>query len=221
MAVKKTTKKMSPPKLIEVEKQNNSISTIKKSKLPLFIGIAVVLGLFIYFFKGFFVAATVNGQPIFRFSLIQELEKQGGKRTLDSLITKTLILQEAKKQNITVDKKEVDNEIAKAEDSVKKQGQQLDAILAMQGISRENLKEQIRLEKTIEKLIAKDIQITDKEINDFIEKNKDNLSEASDSAKLKETVKDQLKRQKVSEKFQAWIADIQKQAKINYLVQYP
>lgn len=213
------TKKSTSQKL-EVEKQLSPRRPISKSKLSLVIGIVVIIGI-LYLLKGFFIAAIVNGQPIFRFSLIQELEKQGGKRTLETLITKALIQQEAKKQNIIIDKKDIDAEIAKAEDSVKKQGQSLDSVLAMQGMTKEELREQIKLEKTIEKLISKDIQVSDKEITEFIEKNKDTLPEASDSARVKEIAKDQIMRQKISEKFQTWVSDMQKKAKINYFVQYP
>lgn len=217
MAIKSVNKKTAPKKKSVT---NNSFKIIEKSKLPLFIGIVVVVGI-LYLLKGFFVVATVNDQPILRLSLIQELENQSGKRTLDSLIIKSLILQETKKQNITVDKKEIDEEIIKAESSLAKQGQTLDSVLAMQGLTKEGLVEQIRFEKLIQKLVGKDVQVTDKEVDEYLEQNKDTLVESSDAAQLKEVAKEQLKRQKVSEKFQSWLADLQKKAKINYFVQFP
>ena len=46
--------------------------------------------------RGLFVVALVNGEPISRIEVIKALEKQGGKATLDSLVTKKLIAQEAR-----------------------------------------------------------------------------------------------------------------------------
>ena len=46
-----------------------------KFLIPLIIIVLITLG---FLFKGLFVVALVNGQPITRLSLIQELEKQGG-----------------------------------------------------------------------------------------------------------------------------------------------
>src|SRR3989344_3487745 len=54
--------------------------------------ILVAIGL-AYYFKGFFVAALVNGQPILRWSVITEVEKQGGQEVLDRKITEALIFQ--------------------------------------------------------------------------------------------------------------------------------
>ena len=63
---------------------------------------AIAVFTIIFFAKSIFFAALVNGTPIMRYSVIKELEKQNGKQALESLITKKLILQTAKKKNIEV-----------------------------------------------------------------------------------------------------------------------
>ena len=63
--------------------------------------LAVIIGLILvalFYFKGTFVAATVNGSPISRLSVVSQLEKEGGKNVLDSLITEKLIESEVKKE---------------------------------------------------------------------------------------------------------------------------
>lgn len=180
------------------------------------IGILTIL----YFTKGYFVASVVNGQPISRFQIISELEKQGGKQTLNALVTRTLILQEAKKQNVVVDDKEVDNEIKKAEAEVAKRGQKLDDVLASQGLTRETVKEQIKFEKMIEKMIAKEVTVTDKDVNDYIEANKESLGAEVNSPELAKNVKEQLRQQKLREKFQAWSQELQTKANILYWANY-
>ena len=75
---------------------------IRKNNLYIKILIIAVILLFplIFFAKNIFLAALVNGTPIARLTVIKELEKQNGKRTLDSLITQQLIFQAAKKKNL-------------------------------------------------------------------------------------------------------------------------
>jgi len=98
------------------------------------------------------VVATVNGQPISRLTLIREMEKNSGKQVLEGLIGKTLILQEAKKQSVFVAKEDIDQEMAKIEENFKNQGQDLNQLLAFQGMTKADLEEQIQLQKTAEKL---------------------------------------------------------------------
>lgn len=208
-----------PAKKIEELKQL-FLEKLRSSKIIVLATSVIIIAFLLYYFRGVFVAATVNGKPILRLSLIKELEKQNGRRVLDSLITQTLILQEAKKQGVTVDKKETDAEIARIEANLAKQGQTLDGILIMQGLNKETLIEQIRLEKLIEKLLGKDVKVSEKEIEEYIEKNQENMPEATDAAKLKEAALEQLKRQKISEKFQVWLSELQKKAVVNYFVTY-
>ena len=208
-----------PTKIKKSKTSLPSINIEPEKKLPSFrkayiIGACVIAVTLIalYYFKGLFIAATVNGQPISRLSIISSLEKQSGKQTLESIIVKTLILQEAKKQNIIISKSGLDQEIKKIESQVSSQGQNLDQLLIVQGMSRKDLTEQIEIQKIAEKLVEKYIKITDKEIEKYIEENKGSLK--------KEDAKLQLKQQKISEKLQSLIQGLQAKAKINHFVSY-
>jgi hypothetical protein len=176
----------------------------------------IILALGVYFFRSLFIAATVNGQPIWRLNLIRELEIQSGKETLNGLISKTLVLQEAKKQNVIVSKEEIDQEIKNLEENFSKQGQDLNQILIAQGLSKEGLVEQIRFQKIIEKILGKDINVTDQEVSDYIKQNENLLPKDSTAEELKSGVKRQLEQQKLSEKIQSWISSLQDSAKIIY-----
>ncbi len=200
----------------------------KKTKIPMFvksnrkkiiIGVIVIVVLVsVYLLKSLFIVATVNGEPILRTTFTKELEKKDGKQVLNSLVTKSLILQEANKQKVTLTDTELAQEIKSLEDSLTKQGQNLDQLLQAQGMTRADLNEQIKMQKTIEKLIGKDVKVTDKEIQDYIDKNKDSFPESNSADENKKVVKQQLEQQKLSDKFQTWIADLEKKAKINYFV---
>jgi parvulin-like peptidyl-prolyl isomerase len=195
-----------------------------KAKLrqpKVFTGLIVVVVIIIAFLlKGLFVAALVNGEPITRFQVISELEKQGGKQALSSLVNQALILQEARKKNIQVSQKEVDAATKQIEDSLKGQGQDLDTALAAQGMTRKDLETQLKLRTLVEKLLADKIKVTDKEIADYIEKNKDTLPANATEAENKKSVEEQLKQQKLSTESSAWVEGLNKNAKVNYFVTY-
>ena len=178
--------------------------------------IILLLAVGVYFFRSLFIVATVNGQPIWRLTLIRELEKQSGKETLDTLISKTLVLQEAKKQNVAVSGEEIDQEIKKLEENFSKQGQDLNQLLSTQGISREELMEEVRFQKIVEKIVGKDINVTDQEVSNYLKQNENLLPKDSNTEELKSTVKRQLEQQKMNEKIQSWIESLQDSAKIIY-----
>jgi foldase protein PrsA len=174
----------------------------------------------IYYFRGLLVAAVVNGQPISRMEVVKETEKQSGKQALETLVRNALIEQEAAKANVTVSNKEIDDQIKKVEKQLAGQGQKLDQVLAMQGMTRSELRNLIRLDQLVGKLVGKDIKITDKQVADYMEKNKETLPENQNQDDLKKTIKEQLRQQELNQKVQTWLQEIQKKAKINYFVQY-
>lgn len=173
-----------------------------------------------YYFKSIFVAATVNGEPIARLSVIQEVEKQGGRQILDTLVNERLIMQEARAQGINVTQADTDAEISLIEEQVQAQGQTLDEILTLQGMTREDLNKQMKIQVIVKKLMEDKVSISDDEVVAYMEENKDYLPEASDEAQLKEQVREQLTQQKMSEQFQALLTDLKEKASINYFVKY-
>jgi foldase protein PrsA len=187
-----------------------------KRNLAILLAIIILAGT-LYYFKNQFIVAMVNGKPIFRLTLIRELEKQTGKGVLDSLITKTLILDEAKKQNVSISDGEINEEVKQIEENISKQGQELTALLDAQGMTRNDLLEQIKLQKTVEKIAGKDISISEQEVDDYIKTNKDLISKDTDIEKIKETIKGQLEQEKLNEKIQTWVESLRQNAKITYL----
>jgi foldase protein PrsA len=180
----------------------------------------LVLAVALYKNKGLFFAAMVNGRPITRFSEIQELEKRYGKTTLDSLITKALIQEEIQKQKVSISQKEIDDEIKRLEDMLSKQNQKLDDALLIEGITKTELISQIKTQKEIEKIIAKDIIVTDKEVTDYIASNSANTPKDIKVDDLKAQVRKSLQDQKMQERFQTWLDDLRKKAKIDYFLKF-
>jgi len=215
IAVKRTPKVIAP---VTVKKFVIS-DKIKQQKVVIGL-IVVVLVVAAFLLKGLFVAALVNGQPISRLEVVSQLEKQGGKQALTSLVDQTLILQEAKKKKITVSQSEIDASLKQIEDSLKGQGQDLDTALAAQGMTKQDLLMQLKLRSLVEKLLADKIKISDKEIADYIETNKATLPTNLTGDELNKTVAEQLKQQKLGTASQSWLDELTKAAKINYFVNY-
>jgi foldase protein PrsA len=191
--------------------------TIKKSQLMLFAicaGIVLVLGA-LFFSKGFFVAATVNGSPISRLSVIQELEKQGGKQALESIITEKLIKKELEKNAVVVESSAVDTKIKEIESQVVSQGGTLEDALIEQGMTIEELKEQLQTQLKLEKIVADKVVVTDEEVDSYITTN-----DIPSSEEAKVQIKEQLRQQKFQAEAQKWIADITAKANIKYYVTY-
>jgi hypothetical protein len=184
------------------------------------IALLIILFAFLYLFKGLFIAADVNGEKISRFAVISALEKQAGKQTLENMITKTLILQEAKKRNINISDTDVNKEIAKISKNIEAQGSTLDQALSMQGMTRNQLKDEIKLQLMVQKMVSQNVKVSDSEVAKFIEENKTQFPDDATEEELKTQAKEQLTSQKMSEQTQKLISNLQKNAKTVYFIKY-
>lgn len=182
--------------------------------------VILVLGIFAYANMGLFVAATVNGQPITRIKLIRRLEKQGGSQVLDSIITETLIQQEAKNKNIAVTQEDIKLQLDEITKSLEAQGSDLDTALAMQGQTKDDLTESLKLRIMAEKLLSERITIGDDEVKAYYDENKETYPAGSKFEDLKPQILDTLKQQKLSTEYQNWIAEVKQSAKINTLLTF-
>lgn len=199
--------------------QNPAGFKIKRSYVIL-VAAFILVGALLYYFRGVFVAAVVNGQPISRLEIIQEAEKQTGKQALNTQVRNLLIEQEARKQNVTVSEKEIDDEIKKVEGTLAQQGQKLDQVLQLQGMTKEDLRKLIKLDKLVGKMVGKEVKVTDKEVADYIEQNKEMLPQDQSEEQTKKSVAERLKQEKLNEKVKTWLENLQKNANTVYFVQY-
>lgn len=196
----------------------NGPKDVSKKQIKVIAAIIIVLAL-LFFEKGLFVAALVNGKPISRFLVINQLEKQSGKSVLDSLVMQTLILNEAEKRKIKIDQKDIDAQLSTIQKNVEKQGSTLDQALASQRMTKNQLTDQIRLQLLLNKMIDQNVTVTDKEVDDYISANKDQLGQ-QDSETLRSQIKKQLAAQKIDQKTQQFLQDLKNKANITYFVNY-
>ncbi len=206
----------------EIASQSTTRGLLQNRKaIFIALGIAAVLIIAVLIvMQGYVVAATVNGSPISRLSVIRELEKQGGAQALQALIDKKLIETELNKQNVTATKEDIDAEIEKIEAQVTAQGGTLETALAQQGMTEEKFREQITVQKKLEKLLADKVAVTDAEIDTYIKDSKAAPHKDETMEDFRKEMGEQLKQQKFQTEAQQWVSDIEARAKIKHYVNY-
>lgn len=223
MEEKKTTRQNSTKKITKaLPKKSNKegvVETISKvsgqkiNAFPLvFVLMVAILGLLGYLFRDRIFAATINGKPIFRYELNQKMTKTYGKETLENLIVEKLIAEEAAKNNVVVTEQEIEDEVNRISESLGPDTK-LEDVLSFQGMTLEDLKEQLRLKIQVNKILNNEVTVSDEEINDYVKNNAQMLT-ATDSAEQKNEARDLLMEQKINQAFATWIDEVIKNSKI-------
>ncbi len=190
--------------------------------MKLFFGLLVLIlagsiGIGLYAYRFLYRAATVNGKIFTRLQVIQSLEKKFGKEYLSQQISKTLILDEATKTNTTVTDAEIDADISAFEENMKQQGKTLEDALKERGLTKDELREQVKIQKLVVKMIAKDITVTNDEINEQIAKlNPPKGAKKEELQGMFDQIKQNLQRQKLDERYASWTKELEQKAKITY-----
>lgn len=232
-ATKRVEQKVSVPKKITRKKTTrinaSEVSITEDSPKKRIISrkylyaVAIILALIGVLFAAsrFWIVAWVDNKPITKFELYKLLEKRDEGKTAEELIVQRLLVSEGQKQKRAVTDAEIQAEIQKIETQ---QGgpAQLDQILAMNKTSREDFRKLVELQLIKQKLFGKDINITDEDVEKYIEQNKDSLPpdilsnpESSEAAKLHESAKEQLKQMKVNENFSRWLEETLKSSRVS------
>ena len=176
----------------------------------------VVLVLLLGAYYQFGSVATVNGRLISRLKYMKSMERQVGEQILDQMITESLILSEAKKKGVEIEAAEIEKEITAIEEQVKAQGRTLEEALAMEGMVRADLEKQIKIQKIGEEMSGSDIEVSQEEIDAFLEEYKDQLPETASEAELQELAEGQLGGQAKNEAMSNWLKTLKEEAKISY-----
>lgn len=181
--------------------------------------VLVILAL-LYMFRGVFVAATVNGRFVSRFAVIRVLERQLGAQVLDSLVNQTLIEGAAGKAGIAVSAEEIQAELETLNTNLVSQGTDLEAALRAQGVSKEQLENDIRLRKLAEKLLGDKIAVSDEEVDAYMKSNKELLPPGESEDATRNTVRNMLRQQKFSATFEEWLTAAKAEADVSYWKEY-
>lgn len=168
-------------------------------------------------------AAVVNGETIGKGELERRLIQSYGDDTVQKLIDEVLILQEGRQQKITVTDQETADKVSVIEKQIAPE--KLDDALAARKLTRGDLGRQIQIQVMTEKVLGKDISLTDKDIADYFNENKESL--AQDAGKkveelklvdVRQTVVEQLRARRISAKYRPWIEELRSKSSIRTFV---
>lgn len=120
--------------------------------------------------------AVVGDEKITKDQLYKALVEVNGEQVLNSLIIKKIIQLEAKKQNVKVTKDEIQNELNKTIENFGSEEAFKNA-LEYYGITEESFKEDIELNLYVSKLLESKVEITEDEMKDYFEENKDDFKQ--------------------------------------------
>lgn len=198
-----------------------SIKMILKLNWKIIIVAVVIIALVIlaYIYKGLLIAAMVDGSPISRLAIIQKLEQDSGKDLLDSLITEKLVQNEAVAKKIVISNDQVNEEIKKIEAQITAQAGTLEAALASQNMTLDDLKKRILFQKEMEVMLADKVNVTDEEATQYIIDNKISVPKGQEAI-TNSQIKTELRNQKLNKEAPALITALKTKAKIQYFVNY-
>lgn len=120
--------------------------------------------------------AVVGNEKITKDQLYEALVEANGEQVLNSLIIKKIIKLEAKKQNIKVTKDEIQDELDKTIENFGSK-EAFKNTLEYYGITEDSLKEDIELNLYVSKLLKSEVKITEEEMKDYFEENKDDFKQ--------------------------------------------
>ncbi|ADM36132.1 peptidyl-prolyl cis-trans isomerase [Bacillus spizizenii ATCC 6633 = JCM 2499] len=124
--------------------------------------------------------ATIGGKSVTREEWLKEMEDRYGKSTLEDMINVRVVEQLAKKNNLKVSNNEIDREflLVKAVNN---------SFYEDEHTTEKEWKDQIRYNILLEELLTRDIDISNKELKSFYNKNKE-LYQFDDSYRIRHIV---------------------------------
>ena len=163
------------------------------------------------------VLGWADGRPVTRLEYYQRLESMYGQGLKQKLVTSLLLQSEAKKRQVSVSDEEVAERVKQTENYYGGK-EQFEQSLAQSGQTREEYIKGTKELLLVDAIFGKEIKITDQELLEYAQKNKERLGgdetinllskEGTESAQLKGQLTIQLKEQKISEAYQEWIKTV-------------
>jgi parvulin-like peptidyl-prolyl isomerase len=201
-------------------KENVNRNRALYSRYLIITGIVVLVGLFAFWKKDWFVVAMVNNQPITSVEFYQNLKAKSGQEVIDQIIRDKIISQEASTKGVVASPKDIDDRVKEIEDQIGGKDQ-LKSALTSRNISESDFRNQIKTQILVEKLLEKEIQVSEKEIDEYIAKNPEDqnvVGADTKDKKVRDEIKKTIRSNKLNEKFQSWYSELEKKAKITKFI---
>ncbi|MFJ8514205.1 peptidylprolyl isomerase [Lysinibacillus xylanilyticus] len=120
--------------------------------------------------------AKVDGEKILQTELDDALREQYGTEVLDTLITNKIVELEAKKEGVSVSDDAIQEEYEELAESYGGE-ESLQEALEANGLTEQSVKDNIRMYQLTKNVIATSIEISDEEVAQYFEDNKDSYGQ--------------------------------------------
>jgi len=214
--VKKVVLDISQPQVLSPVMPSTDSQLTKPVMSSKFITVALVcvlLGLLTYKLGPKVVPATVDGSPIFRFTLWNRLEKSYGAQALDDMINERILDNAIASANLKIDQAKVSEQIKTLETQFEPTGG-LDGALAQRGMSRKELEKQILTQLSIEELLADKITPSAEEVKAQFDAGVTTMYKDKKFDDVQAGITEELKQAKLRDEFFVWFGEIKKNVKV-------
>ncbi len=120
--------------------------------------------------------AKVDGEKILQTELDDALREQYGTEVLETIITNKIVELEAKKEGVSVSEDSIQEEYEELAESYGGE-ESLQAALEENGLTEQSVKDNIRMYQLTKNVIATSIDISDEEVAQYFEDNKDSYGQ--------------------------------------------
>lgn len=163
-------------------------------------------------YKYFIVPAAVNGQPIFFWEYFSKLHQIAGTQVLDQIVSERVISQEALRLGVVVTQAQINEEEQKIEEQFAQSGG-LEAILASQGITKNEFERQLRLSLFVRSILTDEVTVDEDEVNLEYEETKDQYTDLEES-EAKNQIREALQYQRIQSQITPWLENLKASAQV-------
>ena len=125
--------------------------------------------------------ATVNGEKISEQAFVNTLKARYGDRTLNAMIGNLAIRRAAKAAGVTVTQDELDRRFLAAQRAIEMRapitGENFEYWLAKQSLTKDYFLTELYDQMLLERMVEKQVVVTDANVSDFYQRNKDQIAE--------------------------------------------
>ncbi|MGM0714933.1 SurA N-terminal domain-containing protein [Brevibacillus parabrevis] len=152
--------------------------------------------------------AKIGNVSISQHELYEQMKKESGASVMSDLVAIELCRQEGAAQGITVSEQEVDAKVNPIKDKLKTPEKFQQYLKEKNFTNEKELRERIKMILLRDKLLEKAYPVTDEQIKEYYEKNKEKLGKSLEEARpeITEKLQERNKRKNVDE----WITQLKK-----------
>jgi hypothetical protein len=158
--------------------------------------------------------ATVDGTTISRSDYDKMVARGNGQQVLDQLITQRLVENDARKHHVSATADEIDAKLKEAKSQFSTD-QEYRQALDQNHVTELQLRDSLRLQVLLEKLVYDKVQVSDADVQQEYDKNKDTDYQGKTLDQVKDEIRKSLTDQKQQDALQAYVQNLRSSAKIS------